>query len=118
DAGRLDGNSPSALSATAHLGEIQARGKISSAGTEENSGVLAQQSLEPGMARPGGSGQDRQVLRRSKARMDHQDGRAVLHRPRILSVAGKLLEKIRFVSRAAWRQAEEKYACLMLACRS
>ncbi len=98
--------------------EIQAGREISSAGAEEDSGALDQQSLESGMARPGRSGQHRQIFRRSKTGMDHQDGRAVLHRSRILTVAGKFLEKIRFVSCAARRQAEEKYACLMLACRS
>src|SRR5207245_8258367 len=108
DAGRLDGDSPAALSATTHLGEIQARREIPSAGAEENSSALDQQSLESGMARPGRSGQHRQIFRRSKTGMDHQNGRAVLHRSRILTVAGKFLEKIRFISRAAGRQAEDR----------
>src|SRR5205814_4185480 len=55
DAGRLDGDVASALFATAHLGEIQAGGEISSAGAEKNSSTLDQQSLEPGMARFGRS---------------------------------------------------------------
>src|SRR5262249_16809776 len=42
DVGRLDGDTASALFATAHLGEIQARRKISSTGAEENSSALAQ----------------------------------------------------------------------------
>src|SRR5207237_4874016 len=56
DAGRLDGDVTSALFATAHLGEIQTGGEISSAGAEENPGTLDQQSLEQGM---GGTGRGR-----------------------------------------------------------
>ena len=76
-----------ALSATAHLDEIQTRGKISSAGAEENSGALDQQSLEPGMGRSGRRGQHRQIFRRSQAGVDHQDGRTILYRPRVFAVA-------------------------------
>ena len=42
DAGRLDGDIASAVFATAYLGEIQARRKISPAGAEENSCALDQ----------------------------------------------------------------------------
>src|SRR5438046_10147330 len=53
NAGRLDGDPSSSLSATAYLGEVRAGREISSAGPKKNSGALSQQSLGPGMARFG-----------------------------------------------------------------
>jgi hypothetical protein len=52
DARRLDDDPASAVFATAYLGKIQARRKVSSAGAEENSCALDQQSLGTGMAGP------------------------------------------------------------------
>lgn len=52
----------------------------------------------PGMARLGGSGEHRQVLRRAKARMDYQNGRTILYRARFFAFATKLLGKIGLVS--------------------
>ena len=62
DAGRLEGDGASALFATAHVGEIQTRGKISSAGSEKDSGALDQQSLESGLGRVGRCGEHRQIF--------------------------------------------------------
>src|SRR6266513_4945401 len=70
------------------------------------------------MAGFGGSGEYRQVFRRSKAGMDHQNSRTILHRARFLAVAAKFLGKIGLVSITCGFEAQEKHARVVLAYRS
>src|SRR5262249_20052775 len=69
------------------------------------------------MAGPGRSRKHRQIFRRPKTGVDHQNGRTILHRARIFAVAAKFLAKIRSVPGSARFEAEEKHARLVLAYR-
>src|SRR5205823_14156376 len=106
----LDGDAASAVFAIAYLGEIQARRKISSACAEENSSALDQQSLGTGMAGTGGGSEHRQIIRRPKTRMDHQNGRTILYRAGVFAVAAKFLGKIGFVPGSVRFEAQEEHA--------
>ena len=109
----------SALSATAHLDEIQAGGEISSAGAEKNSGALDQQSLEPGMDGSGRRGRTSTNISKAgiaewiiKTAEQFYTGLGFSPLPKTF------LGKIGSVSVAAGFEAEEEHARFLLARRS
>src|SRR5437762_8164365 len=69
------------------------------------------------MAGTGGGSEHRQIFRRPKTRMDHQNGRTILYRAGVFAVAAKFLGKIGFVPGPARFEAQEEHARLLLAHR-